>query len=301
MASESIIIGAGELLWDYFGEERRAGGAPANVAFHAQQLGLKGVIFSRVGQDSSGDELLGFLSQRGLSTDYVQRDAHHETGRVTVDLTSSEHPQFTIHENAAWDYLQMETPVAELAAQASAICFGTLAQRTEESRQAIHEMLSHASEDCLVVYDANLRPPWFGAEQIDQSLHAANIVKLNQQEAMQVASLLSMNIDEVSDVARMIQSAFDVDVVCVTRGAEGCLLVGRNGTAVDTGTEVIAEDVVGAGDAFTAALIYARLRGWSLQVLATFANEIGALVAGRAGAMPSMQTEFADAVERFQG
>ena len=59
-------------------------------------------------------------------------------------------------------------------------------------------------------------------------------------------------------------------------------------------------DAVGAGDAFTAALISARLRGWGLQRAARFANEVGALVAARAGAMPALPAELADLVAKAQ-
>jgi fructokinase len=301
MSDPQLVIGAGELLWDCFSDDRRPGGAPANVAYHCRQLGLSAAVYSRVGSDAEGQELIDYLASRGLATDCVQQDPRHATGRVTVDVSAHDHPVYTIHEDVAWDHLELDDSISRLAGEAAAICFGTLAQRSDRSREALLGLLEHTSEECLIIYDVNLRPPWYRAEVIGESLRAANIVKLNQQEALELASLMEMKVSELDDVARVIQSEYDVELVCVTRGAEGCLLMGRNGSAEDPVNAVSTGDVVGAGDAFTAGLIYARLRRWSLQVQATFANEIGALVAGQAGAMPEMQSEFSDAIARFQG
>ncbi|HUU97278.1 MAG TPA: PfkB family carbohydrate kinase [Phycisphaerae bacterium] len=97
-----------------------------------------------------------------------------------------------------------------------------------------------------------------------------------------------------------LRARFGVELVCVTRAEEGCLLIGPDETADVPGVRVEVADAVGAGDAFTAALICARLRGWGLQRAARFANEVGALVAARAGAMPALQAELADLVAKAQ-
>jgi len=300
MVKPPIVMGAGELLWDLFPDARRPGGAPANVAFHAQQLGLDGVVLSRVGQDELGEELLQFLRDHRLSTQWVQRDREHETGRVTVDLSNPDHPRFTIHENVAWDYFALDTAAQQLAAKTAAICFGTLAQRNPVSRAAIQGLLMAAANDCLLVYDVNLRPPWFDRHQIASSLASAQIVKLNDEEVGEIATLLDIPFHDAVPVARRLQATYDVDLVCVTRGAEGCWLVDRDDVAEVPGIRIAAADPVGAGDAFTAALIFATLRGWSLQVRAEFSNQTAAMVAGRQGAMPELQAEFAETILQFE-
>ena len=295
-----VVIGAGELLWDIYPDSRRPGGAPANVAFHAQQLGLNGAVFSRVGQDELGTELRAYLEQNGLCTDWLQSDPVHTTGRVLVDLSTPAHPSFTIEENAAWDYLELDENARKLAAQATAVCFGTLAQRCETSRAAIRGLLALAQSSCLIVYDINLRPPWYDRQCIEESLHAAHVVKLNDVELRVVAQLLEAGSDDPVEVARHIQTKYGVDLVCVTRGADGCLLVDLNGVAESKGIAIPDVDPVGAGDAFTAALIFGQLRKWSLPVKADFANQIAALVAAREGAMPKLAAEFAREMARFQ-
>jgi len=300
MSDQPIVIGAGELLWDVFPDGRRPGGAPANVAFHARQLGLGGVVVSRLGQDPFGAELRAYLHDHGVPATWVQSDGQHPTGRVTVDLSVPDQPVFTIEEDVAWDYLEFDESTRELAGKAAAICFGTLAQRSAPSRAAIHGLLTACDEKCLTVYDVNLRPPWLDRSWIEESLRAARVVKLNLREVRDVAALLELGTDDPIDVARHFQTQFKVELVCVTRSAAGCMLIDRDGVAEAPGVAVEGVDPVGAGDAFTAGLIYGHLRNWSLKLRAIFANQIAALVAGRAGAMPELAAEFAEEMDRFR-
>ena len=136
------VIGLGELLWDVFPDSRRPGGAPANVAFQATQLGGRGLVASRIGDDPLGRELTDVLQERGLDLSLVQTDAIHPTGQVTVDLSDGGHPDYVIHENVAWDFLEPADELLAAASQAAAVCFGTLAQRTAVSREAIHTALA---------------------------------------------------------------------------------------------------------------------------------------------------------------
>jgi len=288
-----LVVGLGEVLWDCFADSRRPGGAPANVAFHAGQLGCEGVVCSRVGRDALGDELLAFLEGQGLRTDGVQRDPIHATGTVTVDTSRPEQPRFTIHEDAAWDYLELDAALAELVGRAAAVCFGTLAQRSPASRRAIHQALAAAPPGCLIVYDVNLRQHFYRKEWVEASLAASRVVKLNADEVIALDTLLGLDSPGQERFARAIQQRFGVPTVCVTRGAEGCLLVGPDEAVESPGVPIRLADAVGAGDAFTAALIWGRLHGWPPERQASFANAVGALVASRPGAMPPLRREFA--------
>lgn len=291
--SRPVVVGLGELLWDCFDDSRRPGGAPANVAFQAGQLGCRGVVCSRVGCDMLGDELVDFIAGQELATDWIERDADHPTGTVTVDTTRANHPEYTIHERVAWDHLEFDAALEELMAGAAAVCFGTLAQRASVSRETIHRALARTSPECLVVCDVNLRQQWYDREVLQRSLGAAGLVKLNDHEVSVLAELLGTASAEHVAFAREIRRRFDVDTVCVTRGGRGCLLVSADEVVDVPGTAVEVVDTVGAGDAFTAAWIAGRLRLWPLDSQASFANRVGALVASRAGAMPTLRDEFA--------
>lgn len=286
------VIGLGEVLWDEFPGSRRPGGAPANVAFQANQLGCRGMIVSRVGTDPPGDELCRELSARGLDLAGIQKDPDHPTGRVTVDVTDSGHPDYVIHENVAWDYLAADAATRSLVSTAGAICCGTLAQRSTTSRDSIHALLDAASPECLVVYDVNLRQQWYAREWIEATVRRADVVKLNHEEVRTIADLLGMD-PEPRRFAAELRSNFDVELVCVTRAEHGCVLLTDTDVAEVPGKPVDVVDAVGAGDAFTAALIVARLESWPLHAAAEFANSVGGLVAARSGAMPDLADEYA--------
>jgi fructokinase len=287
-----IVIGLGELLWDVFPDSRRPGGAPANVAFQAQQLGCRGLVASCIGQDEPGCELGAYLVQRGLDTSLIQSDADHPTGRVTVDVSDPHHPQYTIHEDVAWDFLEPEENLMSAAREASAICFGTLAQRSPVSRETIHAVLGAAGPDCLIVFDVNLRQQWYDRERIERSLRQADIVKLNHEEAAALSQMFGFGAQDHRVIAAALRDWFNVDLVCITRAEHGCLLLNRRGSADVPGRPVEVVDAVGAGDAFTAALIVTQLEGWPLQSAAEFANHVGGLVAIRRGAMPELRDEY---------
>ena len=287
-----VVIGLGELLWDCFGESRRPGGAPANVAYHAGQLGARGVICSRVGSDQLGDELVRYLYDRGLQTDFVQRDSQHPTGTVTVDASQPHDPRYVIHENVAWDHLEPREDLLALAAQAAAVCYGTLAQRSPATRTTVAAVLTNAA-DALKVYDVNLRPPWFNPELIRASLGRCDVAKLNEEEVRQVAEMLCFPSSEPHEFARTLFGHHDLRLVCVTRASEGVLAIAPDEHVDLPGNSVKVADTVGAGDSFTAALIHGLLNDWPLQRTVCFANGVGALVASHSGAMPALREEFA--------
>ena len=294
----SVVVGLGELLFDCFGDTRRPGGAPANVAFHAQQLGLAGVVFSRVGRDQLGRELLDFLQRQGLETDYIQEDPSYPTGQVTVDTGQADHPRYTIHENVAWDYLAFEDRVLQLVAKASALCFGTLAQRSATSRRTIAAAIEAAPQS-LIVYDINLRPPFYQRDWIESSLQRAHLAKLNQDEAQELATMLALSSTDLATVGRSLCERYQLHLACITRAAQGCLLMTPGDQADIPGLAIEVADTVGAGDAFTAALIFAYLARWPLALAGEFANRVGAMVAGRPGAMPHLGRELDDLKAEF--
>ncbi len=289
---EKLVLGVGELLWDCFSATRRPGGAPANVAFHVGQLGDKGIICSRVGCDALGEELLKCLGQRGLDTTCVQRDQEYPTGTVIVDAARADDPVYTIQENVAWDHLEFTDQLAQLAAAASAVCLGTLAQRAPSSRETVDRVLAGA-RDALIVYDVNLRPPWYSTETVGRLLANCDVVKLNSEEVLGVASMLSFVSNEPTRFADEVFERFDVRLVCMTRAGEGVLAISPQERFDLPGQQVVVADAVGAGDAFTAAMIHGLLHGRSLEQTIRFANRVGGLVASRAGAMPELREEYA--------
>lgn len=286
------FIGLGELLWDCFPAHRLPGGAPANVAFHAQQLGLSAAVATRVGTDPLGDELIAYLQQQGLTTDLVQRDPLHGTGTVTVQPCGT-NTSYTFLENSAWDFLEIDHAWQAALSTAKVVCFGTLAQRGPVSRATIQQGLKLTAPDCLRVYDINLRPPFYEREWIETSLKLARIVKLNDDEVRVLRAMFHVPVDGEQQFAQWMLQSYGLELVCITRGARGAIAVTANEVAEVPGLPITVVDTVGAGDAFTAGFIWSRLQTWPLERGLQLANRLGALVASRAGAMPKLHTEIA--------
>src|SRR5690349_17313187 len=167
--AQYTIIGLGELLWDLLPSGEQLGGAPANFAYTGTMLGDRGMVVSRVGDDALGRKALARLRQAGLTTAHVQLDAERSTGTVGVQLGEQGKPSFVITENVAWDFLEWSPDLEELADRADAICFGSLAQRSAQSRATIQRFVKAARRDALTFFDVNLRAPFYSAEVMTES------------------------------------------------------------------------------------------------------------------------------------
>jgi fructokinase len=286
-----LVIGLGEAVWDLFPDSRRAGGAPGNVAYQVQQLGGRALVATRFGRDEAGRALADHLAGEGLDLRLVQWDDRLPTGAVTVHLEDPAHPHYTIHAPAAWDNLEATPELLEAASRADAICFGTLAQRSSASREAIHSVLAAAGPRCLTVYDINLRQHYYDREWIEKSLAASKIAKLNHEEVQIIAPLLEAPAEPLG-FCRTLLERTAVDAVCLTRAEHGCLVVSGDEVVDIPGEKVNVVDAVGSGDAFSAALIMALCRGWPLSKAARFANRVGAVMATKAGATPRIAAEY---------
>ena len=127
-APRRTIVGLGELLWDLLPDGKQLGGAPANFSVMSARLGNRAVIASRLGADDLGREALAYLAPMPAETGFIQSDTAQPTGSVSVTLVAGQ-PEYVIHEPVAWDCLAFTPEWMELAGQADAVCFGTLAQR----------------------------------------------------------------------------------------------------------------------------------------------------------------------------
>lgn len=289
------IVGIGELVWDVFPEGKQPGGAPANFAFHVRCLGDEGIVVSGVGDDDLGREALDHLRANGLSTRYVQRPPGRPTGTVQVTVDAAGQPTFDIRSEVAWDFLEYTVELQELGAQADAVCFGSLAQRAEQSRATTQRFLDRLPDAVLKIFDVNLRQDFFEAETLRASLQRADVAKLNHEEAPRVCRLLGLgNLGGFRQAARRLQEAFSLELVVVTRGQEGSLLLDDTGNSHShPGHPAQVADTVGAGDAFTAAIAYFYLRGAPLEILSEAGNRLGSWVTSKPGATPPGSAEVA--------
>jgi fructokinase len=289
-----LVLGIGELLWDEFPEGRLLGGAPANFALMAGQLGNHAAILSRIGGDELGRRAVERLEPLPADSSFLQVDLVQETGRVTVAFEGGE-PHYTIHQPAAWDFLELTGEWMQLAGRADAVCFGSLAQRSAQSRQTIQKLVAQTPVSCIRVFDVNLREPFYSGEVIRESLELATVLKMNEAEAPRVLALLGLPAQDGSGSTplrlageRLLEEFPSLQMVAVTRGGRGSVLVTRDEVHEHPGIPVQVADTIGAGDAFTAAMIHYLLRGAELATLNEAGNRWGAWAASHSGAMPAL-------------
>jgi len=306
-----VVVGLGELLWDVLPEGKQLGGAPANFSVMSARLGNRAVIASRLGEDALGREARSYLAGLPADLGSIQKDGKQPTGSVTVTLKEGQ-AEYVIHEPVAWDFLEFTPEWKALAAEADAVCFGTLAQREPVSRKTIHSFLAATRRDCVRVFDVNLRKPFFTRVVIEDSLSKATILKLNDAEMPQVLSLLRLeggvggglvapDASALRKGARALLEEFPLQLVCVTMGGSGSLLVTREGFDEHRGISIDIADTIGAGDAFTAALTSYYLQGAPLKVLNEAGNRWGSWVASQVGGMPTLSEEPREEIERAIG
>lgn len=276
------IIGLGEILWDMLPTGKALGGAPANFAYHVTRLGGAGVAVSAVGNDALGDEIAALLSAKGLNA-HIER-VGYPTGTVAVTLDERGVPSYEICEGVAWDNIPFTPTMQSLAEDAVAVCFGSLAQRSECSATTIKSFLAALPSPCLKVFDINLRQHYYSKEVIESSLQVADILKINDEEMDVVAPMLGVDGDDVARCRALIER-YGLQAVVLTRGSKGSLVVTSTEADERGVVEVEVVDTVGAGDAFTAGFVVAWLRGDSLADAHRLATESSAYACTLKGAM----------------
>lgn len=279
---KKIVIGVGEFLWDITPTGKRAGGAPVNFAYHASCDEVEGWAVSAVGKDGPGRELLTVAKEKGIRLLVAEVD--RPTGTVDVILNNGQ-PDFHIHENVAWDYIPLTDELLKKASSASAITFGTLAQRSPVSRATTHALLKAASESSWKVYDINLRQKFWSKELIEESLQLANVFKINDDEMALLKGLFGFGDMGYDDVAARFIQDYGLRMLVLTAGSKFSSIYTPEGKVSEIQTpKVEVNDTIGAGDSFTGTLISGLLRGKSIPEAHADAVETAAYVCTQSGA-----------------
>lgn len=287
------ILAIGEVLWDVFPDGPRFGGAPANFACACARLGGNAVrvaLAGAVGRDELGVAAEEQLHRAGVEAQFLAR-IDRPTGQVFVEFDTDGQPQYRFMDHPAWDDIPWTAELSSYAMTADVIYFGTLAQRAESSRQTVHRLLKDAVRSGqLRVLDLNLRSPYWTDDIIRQSLPLANVLKVNDEELPILAAALSLQGFEGDILTRVIEQ-YSLHLIALTRGSEGSILLSRSGERSErAGVRVDVADTVGAGDAFTAALMLGMIHRLPLDRLHRWAGEVAEYVCTRPGGTP----EFPD-------
>ena len=276
------VLCVGETLWDVLPSGEFLGGAPLNVAGHLSRLGVAAVLLSRVGADTRGRRALARMREIGLDTTEIQVDAEWPTGEARAVLDVAGAAQYEFARPAAWDRIAMSDGAIDLARSASAVVFGTLAQRSAATRDTIHELLGVAHWRIL---DINLRVPHADVQVALASLAHADFVKLNDEEVRIVAAWLGVAADPEA-LRQCLVDRFGTSSLCITCGAQGALLWHDGHWVEQVAHPTVVADTVGAGDSFLEMLLTELLRGSPPESAMQRAARLAAYVASRSGAIP---------------
>ena len=287
---ENKIVGLGEALWDVLPEGKKLGGAPANFAYHAGQFGLDTLAISAVGEDQLGDETLSALEEKGLK--YIMPRVPFPTGTVQVELDVQGVPAYEIREGVAWDNIPFTSEMEKVARSCKAVCWGSLAQRHEVSRNTIHRFLDATPPTCLKIFDINLRQTFYDEEVIRASLKRCNILKINDEELVTIGRLFGYPGLDMSNKCWLILGKYNLDMLVLTCGVNGSYVFKPGAMTFIETPKVDVADTVGAGDSFTASFCAAILKGLSVSDAHQLAVETSAYVCTCNGAMPRIPAEL---------
>lgn len=316
MCSKPCVVGIGEILKDVFENGvTTLGGAPFNVVFHLHQLLTtlsmgEAVYVSAVGSDPWGRSIRSSVAAAGMTTDYLA-----ENDRPTGSALVFEHnggAGFEIQPDVAWDYIRLNEPILELARRANAAVFGSLGQRSEVSRASIWEFISLVHGHRM--YDVNLRrnttngAAGYSAEIIVRSLSLATVVKMNDAELEEVASLVGFT-PEARDLEsrtrlfmERLRKDFSLDAVAITRGPKGALLASKEKqlSLPDSSLDQGAVHPVGAGDSFAAGLLFGIMQGWEPVNCLELANILSSWVVQHVSATPPIPESVLEQVRELR-
>lgn len=290
MEEKRIIVGLGEALWDCLPEGRKLGGAPANFAYHASQFGYDAYAVSAVGTDGLGKETLAEFDAKGLK--YEMPQVEFPTGTVQVALDESGVPAYDIKEGVAWDNIPFTPRLEDMAKRCRAVCFGSLAQRNEASRQTIYRFLDATPKDCLRIFDINLRQNFYSKDVIRESLMRCNVLKINDEELVLIGRMFGYPGLDFENKCWLILGKYDLDMLVLTCGVNGSYVFSRGAMSYLETPKVAVADTVGAGDSFTGAFVSSILSGKSVPDAHRIAVNVSAFVCTQNGAMPELPEDL---------
>lgn len=278
----------GAILWDIIGDEQHIGGCTLNLIAHLNKLGMKGYMYTKLGTDELGKRALGEIEELGVESSFVQMDDTKSTGYAKIILDENKVPSYEFASNAGHEFIEVNEEQIERIKeeQIDIFCYGTYCQSGEMTRKNLLKILRECSFPC-VFCDINLRVENPSKEMLEGSLQYADILKLNEDEVTVLAEVLYGGSLEEAGLIERICRDYQIRLVCVTKGADGCVIYEEGRSPVSVAAEKIdAADTVGAGDAFAAGFIFSYYKGLPITQCGEKGNLLGGYVATQKGAIP---------------
>ena len=289
-----IVVGIGEALWDVLPEGRKLGGAPANFAYHVSQFGLESYIVSAVGDDALGKEITDKFTEKKLN--HIVETVPYPTGTVQVELDPNGVPQYEIKEDVAWDNIPFTPQIEALAQRTRALCYGSLAQRNEVSRQTINQFIEAMpkTDDTLIIFDVNLRQRFYTKDVLDASMRKCNVLKINDEELVTISRMLGYPGTDLQSKCWILLGRYNLKMLILTCGVNGSYIFTSGNMSYLATPMVEVADTVGAGDSFTATFTSSIIKGLGVAEAHRRAVNVSAFVCTQHGATPVLPKEFTE-------
>lgn len=275
----------GEVLWDILPDGAVPGGAPMNVAYHLRKLKENPAVITRIGDDDDGQELQKIFWRSDVCRDYFQVDPIHQTGKVFAKPNEHNEVTYDIVQPVAWDFIEWKDELENLVKDARYFVFGSLAARSEQSRDTLFRLLEVANTKVL---DINLRAPHYDLGLVQELLKHADYLKMNAAELELIAGWYA-DYNAIEDRMSLIREKFNIHNIIVTMGGDGAVLKTGNKILRHHGYKVNVMDTVGSGDAFLAGFLSKIIEIETDDAALEFASAMGAFVATKKGACPDYE------------
>ncbi len=281
------IVCFGEVLWDIFPNNKIIGGAPFNVAYRLNSLGMEASIISSIGNDSSGELLIKQIKKFEINTTNIQKNPSLKTGEVKIVINENGIATYQILSPVAWDEISITKSGFNEVKKSSAFVYGSLSSRNEHSKKTLLELLKNAK---FKIFDLNLRPPHYSIDTIKLLTKNADLLKCNQEELLFLSKIYGYKKNDLKQIMIFLSEKTNTSTICVSRGENGAILYQNGDFFEHSGYKINVKDTVGAGDSFLAALIYFQMQNFSLEKSLKLACAMGALVSKFDGANPKIST-----------
>lgn len=284
---------AGEALIDLLPSGPVPGGGPANTAIALARLGIDVQFIGGLSADDHGRLLHRHLSENAVDLSHISAtDLPTALAIVTLDGRGSAHYEFVLDQTATFTLRADQLPVGS----PRVLHIGSLATIVEPAAGILYDWA--LSLDAPIVFDPNVRPAVIGDVEAYRSAvqkwaAIATVIKLSDDDL----AFLFPELTEAEAISALM--APGVQVVVLTKGADGLLGVTRTTSVAVPGVRVQVVDTVGAGDTVGAVIVEALtkfpvsdLGAERLEYVLERAVRASAITCSRAGCQPPTLAEL---------
>ena len=256
------IFGIGETIYDILFRDGKPiaavpGGSVFNGLISLGRTGLDCTFVTEIGADYVGQQILGFMQENGINTDYVSCYQGKKTAISLAFLDENNDARYSFYKDYPNNRLDFEMPFIE---ENDIVAFGAYFALNPVLKDKVKPFLRYAKEQgAILYYDLNFR---------DNHAHEVESLRDTFLENYALADIVRgshedfINIYEHDD-CRMIYeetSRYCPRLIC-TRGKDGVVVIDHGQEYKFTSRPIVPVSTIGAGDNFNAGVIYGLING----------------------------------------